>query len=48
MGNRALALRTYQRCEDKLQAALEIKPSVATVNLYKAILQSESLDTASV
>jgi DNA-binding SARP family transcriptional activator len=45
MGNRALALRTYQRCEDCLQAALEIKPSVATVNLYEAILQSESPDT---
>jgi ATP/maltotriose-dependent transcriptional regulator MalT/DNA-binding SARP family transcriptional activator len=48
MGNRALALRTYQRCEDCLQAALEIKPSVSTVNLYKAILQSESPDLTSV
>ncbi|MBU0702467.1 MAG: transcriptional regulator [Chloroflexi bacterium] len=39
LGNRAQALRTYQRCVKRLRERLEIEPSADTVRLYESILQ---------
>ncbi|MBN1955951.1 MAG: tetratricopeptide repeat protein [Anaerolineae bacterium] len=41
LGNRAQALRTYQRCEKRLHDELGIEPSAATAQLYKSILASD-------
>jgi len=40
LGNRAQALRTYQRCAERLRQELEIEPSAEMTQLYQAILQS--------
>jgi len=37
MGNRAQALRTYQRCVERLQDELQIKPAPDTIRLYESI-----------
>jgi ATP/maltotriose-dependent transcriptional regulator MalT/DNA-binding SARP family transcriptional activator len=42
-GDRALALRTYQRCRNTLSAELGIEPSQATTALYERILHTENL-----
>ncbi len=39
-GNRAQALRTYQRCVEKLRQELDIAPAPSTVCLYESLLQS--------
>jgi DNA-binding SARP family transcriptional activator/AraC-like DNA-binding protein len=40
LGNRAQALQVYRRCVERLEEALEIKPSGVTVRLYESILQA--------
>jgi DNA-binding SARP family transcriptional activator len=35
LGNRAQALRTYQRCVERLRAELDVPPSAATVELFE-------------
>ncbi len=37
LGNRAQALRTYQRCVERLRAELDVPPSAATVGLYEEL-----------
>jgi LuxR family maltose regulon positive regulatory protein len=41
LGNRAQALRVYRRCVERLEEALEIRPSGVTVRLYESILQAQ-------
>ena len=36
LGNRAQALRTYQRCVERLRQELDVEPSTATVRLYES------------
>ncbi len=38
LGNRAQALRTYQRCVERLREELNVEPSPTTVRLYESIL----------
>jgi LuxR family transcriptional regulator, maltose regulon positive regulatory protein len=38
LGNRAQALRTYQRCTKRLQAELAVEPTAVTVALYERIV----------
>lgn len=38
-GKRAQAIRTYQRCQERLQTELGVQPSAATVNLYQELRQ---------
>jgi two-component SAPR family response regulator len=40
LGNRARALRAYQRCTERLQEELAIEPSQMTVELYESLLAS--------
>lgn len=42
MGNRAQALRVYQRCVERLWSELEVKPSAETVRLYESIRASKT------
>ncbi|MBN1177617.1 MAG: tetratricopeptide repeat protein [Anaerolineae bacterium] len=44
MGNRAQALRTYQRCVSRLREELEVEPSAVTVQLHAAIVHSNTTD----
>ena len=37
LGNRAQALRTYQRCVERLRAELDVPPSAATVGLFEEL-----------
>jgi two-component SAPR family response regulator len=37
LGNRTQAMRTYQRCVERLQIELGVEPAPATVELYKSI-----------
>jgi ATP/maltotriose-dependent transcriptional regulator MalT/DNA-binding SARP family transcriptional activator len=37
MGNRAQALRTYQRCVERLREGLQIEPTAETTRLYESI-----------
>jgi DNA-binding SARP family transcriptional activator len=39
LGNRAQALRTYQRCLESLKRELDIEPAAATVSLYESIVE---------
>jgi len=41
LGNRAQALRVYQRCVERLEEALGIGPASVTVRLYESILQAQ-------
>ncbi len=36
-GNRALAIRTFERCRKRLREALSIEPSPRTVQLFEAV-----------
>jgi len=44
LGNRVQALRTYQRCQERLQSELGVRPSPATVELHLAIQKEASQD----
>ncbi len=37
LGNRAQALRTYQRCVERLREELDVPPSAATVGLFEEL-----------
>jgi hypothetical protein len=37
LGNRARALRTYQRCVERLREELDVPPSAATVGLFEEL-----------
>ncbi len=43
MGQRALALRTYQRCVERLAAELDVPPAATTVSLFEAIAVGEKI-----
>jgi DNA-binding SARP family transcriptional activator len=45
LGNRARALRAYQRCTECLEEALSIEPSQMTVALYESLLDSPERPT---
>jgi len=38
-GNRAQALRTYERCKECLREALDVQPSPITVRVYESLVQ---------
>ena len=37
LGNRAQALRTYQRCVERLREELDVSPSAATVLVFEEL-----------
>jgi hypothetical protein len=37
LGKRAQAMRTYQRCVERLWAGLDVPPSAATVGLFEEL-----------
>lgn len=41
MGNRAQALRTYQRCVEQLQHELQVGPAPETIRLYESIRKQD-------
>ncbi len=43
LGNRSQALRTYQRCLERLKTELEVEPAAATVQLHKKLLAGDPL-----
>lgn len=42
-GNRAAAVRTYQRCVAVLERELAVEPGPATRRVYEQLIQSEQL-----
>jgi DNA-binding SARP family transcriptional activator len=44
MGNRAQALRAYQRCAECLNRELDIEPSPPTITLYESIVEAAHSD----
>jgi DNA-binding SARP family transcriptional activator len=44
LGNRVQALRTYQRCQERLQNELGVRPSPATVELHLTIQKDSTQD----
>ncbi len=44
MGNRAQALRAYQRCAERLRTELDVEPAPATLRLYAALNEGRALE----
>ncbi len=42
-GNRPLALRVYEQCQQALQEGLELQPMAATTELYQSIMRGDPL-----